>query len=200
MEKLKLLPDVLQPDERNLQFVNIDTWQPSTLADHHAEIAAVVLNPSVPENVRSYFATIQNTFLYGWFAYDLYAVGCFLCSTAIEMALRKRLPWAGQEKDIRALGNLLDQANTQKLIKEKGFSHRRELRKNIADRLRADRRITGIRGSSGLPKGDYAKDLSERVRKLRNYFAHPRDHSILMPGDALFQFHMTADLINQLWL
>src|ERR1700722_11383278 len=107
------------------------------------------------------------------------------------MALRKRLPWTGHEKDISALGNLLDQANTQKLIKEKGFSHRRDLRKNIADRLRADRRITGVRGSSGLPQGDYPTALSQRVRQVKRRFDSSSNVPAIPLGDALFQLRMT---------
>jgi hypothetical protein len=121
-----------------------------------------------------------------------------LSCTVVEMALRKRLPSLLNAVDTRTLSNLLEQANKQKLINEKGFSHRRNLRKNKADRLRVDRQIMpGIRRQ--LPKRSYAKDLSEQVKTLRNLFAHPRTHSITMPHDALFQLRLTADLVNQLW-
>ena len=84
MEKLKPLSDVAHPDERNLMFVRMDTLEPSTPAEHHAEIAAIVLKQSVPEDVRSYFATIQNACLYCWFAYDLYALCCRFSSAAVS--------------------------------------------------------------------------------------------------------------------
>jgi hypothetical protein len=97
MEKLKPLSDVLQPDQRNSAFVLMETLQPSTIEDHFAEIEATALISSVPESIRSYFATIQNVCLYGWFAYDLYTVVDFLCATAIEMSLRKKMPYAKTE-------------------------------------------------------------------------------------------------------
>src|SRR5712692_1985987 len=114
MEKLKQIEDVFQPDERNLMFVRFDTGERLTLGEHHAKIADVALNSRVPEDVRSYFATIQNVCVYAWFAYDLYAIVQFLCFTAIEMALKKRFPVSG--KDRRGLSELLKRAVRQKLI------------------------------------------------------------------------------------
>jgi hypothetical protein len=95
---------------RNSAFVRLDTLEPLTIDEHHAEIAAVVLESQVPEDIRSYFATIQNVCLYAWFTYEWYAVADFLCFTAVEMALRRRLPCTGAAKDKRTLQNLVDQA------------------------------------------------------------------------------------------
>ena len=199
MEKLKPFSEVTHLDERNLIFVHSDTGEPSTIEEHHAEVAAIVLNPSVPDAVRSYFATIQNIYLYAWFAYDFYAVVEFLSFTAIEMALRKRLPYPGKGEDRRALRNLMDQAISKNLIKGKSFSHIREMRKNLADYLRRYRFMGRKISTSELPKSDYAKTLSEVMPSLRNRFAHPRGHQIMMPHEALFQLQLTAEFINQLF-
>jgi hypothetical protein len=126
METVKPLSEIHLPDQRNLMFVRIDTGEPLGIEEHHAAVASVVLNPIVPEEVRSYFATIQNLCIYAWFAYDLYAMVQFLTFTAIEMALRMRLPVQG--RDTRGLSALLKEAARKKLIKSKGFSHVRELR------------------------------------------------------------------------
>jgi hypothetical protein len=167
------------------------------LAEHHAEIAAAVMASSVPEDVRSYFATIQNLCLYGWLAYDLYAVVQFQCLTAIELALRKRLPYTGKTRDTRSLSNLIQQANKQKLIKDKKFAHMREGRQSQAEMLRIYRQMK-------LPlakkvKSDYGNILAGVIPRLRNAFAHPKMHTIAMPGEALFQLRLTADFINQLF-
>jgi len=197
MENLKPVTEILQPDERNLAFVRPDTGEPLTLEEHHAQLKAIQLNPNVPEDVRSYFATIQNLCLYAWFAYDLYAVVVFLCFTAIEMALRKRLPVQGDDK--RTFRPLLQEAIRRNLIKDKGFSHVRRMREVQANDLRMYRQIGTKIPRSTVPKGNYRQILLETLPWLRNKFAHPRSHTVHLPGDALFQLRLAAEFINQLF-
>ena len=184
-------------------FVQAETLEPLSIDRHHAEIASTVLNSTVPGQLRSYFVTIQNLCLYAWFAYDLYPVVQLLCFTAIEMALRIRLPVQGADK--RGLRKLLDEAVKQKLIRTKGFSHIRQMRQSAADRLRSDRQIVRQSGSlpkvspSGLAKANYPKVLADVIPPLRNAFAHPRYHAIVTPGDALFDLQIASELINQLF-
>src|SRR5437762_81247 len=92
MEKLKPFSELMQPDNLNSLFIPLDTFRPRTLEEHYVEVAAFALSARVPADVRRYFVTIQNVCIYAWFAFDLYAVADFLCLTAIEMALRKRIP------------------------------------------------------------------------------------------------------------
>jgi len=199
METLKPLPEVLQPDPRNSVFVRLDTLEPLTIDEHHAEISAVVLHTQVPEDVRSYFATIQNVCLYAWFAYDMYTVVDFLCLTAVEMALRERLPYSGTGADKRGLQNLLDQAVNKKLVREKAFSHVRIMRQNLARYIRF-RRATGSKlPRSAMPKTNYAAVLRGTIPWLRNHYAHPRRHTILFPGEALSQLQLTSEFINSLF-
>jgi hypothetical protein len=197
METFKPLPEVLQADPRNSLFVLLETLKPITIEQQHAEIAQVVLQPQVPEEIRSYFATIQNVCLYGWFAYDLYTVADFLCYTAVEMALRKRLPHTGQDR--RTLQNLLDQAVSKKLIREKAFSNVRAMRQNLARDIRFRRATSGKFPRSAMPKSNYAGVLQGTIPKLRNHFAHPRGHTILFPGAAMSQLRITSELINSLF-
>lgn len=200
MEKLKPLPEVLQPDPRNSAFVLLETLKPITIDEHHAEIAAAVLDAKVPEDVRSYFATIQNACVYAWFAYDLYAVVDFLCYTAVEMALRKRLPYTGSGKDKRTLQNLMDQAVSKKLIREKSFSNARVMRQNLARDIRFRRATSSKFPRSAMPKSNYAAVLRGTMPWLRNHFAHLKTHVILMPGAAMSQLHLTSEFINQLFV
>ena len=199
MEKLKPLPDVLQPDPRNSLFVRLETLKPLTIDEHHAEIAAVVLDSKVPEDVRSYFASIQNVYLYAWFAYDLYTVVDFLCLTAVEMALRHRLPHAGSGRDKRGLQNLFDEAISKNLIREKAFSNVRIMRQNLARDIRFRRAASGRFPRSAMPRGNYAAVLQGTIPKLRNHFAHPLRHMILFPGAVLSQLQITSELINSLF-
>jgi hypothetical protein len=199
METLKPLPEVLQPDPRNSFFVLLETLKPLTIEEHHAEIAALVLGSKVPEDVRSYFASVQNVYLYAWFAYDLYTVVDFLCLTAVEMALRHRLPYGGISKDKRALRNLFDEAVSKKLIRERAFSNVRIMRQNLARDIRFRRATSGRFPRSAMPKGNYAAVLQGTIPWLRNHFAHPLRHTILFPGAVLSQLHITSELINSLF-
>jgi hypothetical protein len=200
METLKPLPEVLTPDPRNSLFVLLETLEPITIDEHHAEIAAAKLESQVPEDVRSYFATIQNVCLYAWFAYDLYTVVDFLCYTAVEMALRKRLPYTGTGQDNRSLQNLMDQAVSKKLIREKAFSNVRVMRQNLARDIRFRRATGGKFPRSAMPKSNYAGVLQGTLPRLRNRFAHPRNHTILFPGAAMSQLRITSELINSLFV
>lgn len=199
MEKLKLLPEVLQADPRNSLFVLLETLKPITIEEQHAEIAEAALESQVPEDVRSYFATIQNVCLYAWFAYDLYSVVDFLCYTAVEMALRHRLPYTGTGKDKRALQNLMDEAVSKKLIRDKAFSNVLIMRQNLARDIRFRRATGGKFPRSAMPKSNYAAVLQGTIPRLRNHFAHPRSHTILFPGAAMSQLRITSELINSLF-
>ena len=196
METLKSLDEVLSPDQRNLRFINLD-GAPTTLENHHASIAGIHLNPTAPEAVSSYFATIQNVCLYAWFAYDFYPVVQSLCFSLIELALAKRLPVQG--RDNRRLNELLMQMLSQRLIRPKKFTHIRNARQAAAERLRMERKI--IRGMRSDPQmaRNYPSVLADAIRKMRNIHAHPRMHMIITPGDALDQLQLTAEFINQLF-
>src|SRR5580704_2045498 len=192
MEKLKALQEVLQPDPRNSIFVLLETLEPITIEQQHAEISEARLQPHVPEEIRSYFASIQNVCLYGWFAYDLYTIADFLCYTAVEMALRLRLPHVGTGPDKRTLQSLLDQAVSKRLIREKAFSNVRIMRQNLARDIRFRRATSGRFPRSAMPKSNYARVLQGAIPKLRNHFAHPRSHTILAPGAAMSQLLLTS--------
>src|ERR1700686_2928450 len=200
MEKLKSLPEVLDPDPRNFAFVRLDTLKPPTLDEHHAEIAATALASKVPEDVRSYFGTIQNVCLYGWFAYDLYTVVDFLCLTAMEMALRQRMPYTGSGRDKRGLQNLMDEAVSKSLIREKAFTHIREMRQHLAGEIRFRRSSGSKFPRSALTKPNYAAILRGTVPWLRNRHAHPRMHTILFPGAAMSALRLPSELINSLFV
>jgi hypothetical protein len=196
METLKRAEDVRQPDVRSVCYVRLDTGQPVTFQDRCSQIAAVQLNPGVPEDVRSYLATIQNLCVYAWFAYDFYALVVFLSYTLIEMALRLRFPITGRDR--RTLHDLLKEAIKRNLIQEKAFSHMRRIRQQQALGLRLEREIRKVPRSS-VPKSNYPEILLETLPKLRNAFAHPRGHAIHLPGDALFALRFAAEFINQLF-
>src|SRR6266487_394412 len=156
METLKQIDDIQKADERNLCWVSMTTGESVTIEDRYAEIASIHMNSTAPEEVRSYFVTIQNVCVYAWFSYDFYALVVFLTFTLIEMALKLRFPRKGQDR--RTLKPLLREAIKQKLIKEKAFTHIKVIRQQQAENLIMHRKLrsrfqTMMR--SRLPKNDY---------------------------------------------
>src|SRR6266851_9094591 len=97
METLKKIEDIQKPDERNLCWVFLSTGKQLAIEDRYAEIASISVNSTAPEEVRSYFVTIQNLCVYAWFSYDFYALVVFLTFTLIEMALKLRFPRNGRD-------------------------------------------------------------------------------------------------------
>lgn len=202
METLKRIDDLPKPDERNLCWVFLSTDKQVALEDRYASIASISVNPSAPEDVRSYFATLQNLCVYGWFCYDFYALVVFLTYTLIEMALKLRLPCKGPDR--RTLKLLLQEAFKLKLINEKAFTHIKSIRQQQAESLRQFRRIKTMmksrtKSSSGIPKNNYLAILLESLPNLRNSFAHPKMQAIHMPHEATFALRFAAEFINQLF-
>jgi len=136
METLKRLEDIQKPDERNLYWVFMSTDKQVGLEDRYAAIASISVNSSAPEDVRSYFVTLQNLCVYAWFSYDLYALVVFLSYTLIEMALKLRLPLRRKGPDKRTLKPLLQEAINLKLISAKAFTHIKRMRQEQAHNLR----------------------------------------------------------------
>src|SRR6266851_10071390 len=144
MESLRTIDEIQKPDERNL------IWG-GTIKDHYADIASIHVNSTAPEEVRSYFVTVQNVCVYAWFSYDFYALVVFLTFTLIEMALKLRFPHKGIDR--RTLKPLLREAIRQKLINEKAFTHIKRIRQQRAESLRMLRRMKNLTRSN-LPKND----------------------------------------------
>ena len=198
METLKRINDIQTPDERNLHWVFLSTGKQVSIEDHYADIASISVNTSAPEDVRSYFVTLQNLCVYGWFSYDFYALVVFLSYTLIEMALKLRLPLRHKGQDKRTLKPLLQEAIKRKLIKAKAFTHIRRMRQAKAQNLRMFRGVKTMM-KSGVPKNDYLAVLLKTLPNLRNSFAHPKGQSIHFPHDARFELRFAADFVNQLF-
>ncbi len=196
MEILKRIDEIQKPDERNLYWAFVSTGKQLAIEDRYADIASIHLNPTAPEDVRSYFVTLQNLCVYAWFSYDLYALVVFLTFTLIEMALKLRLP--RKAPDRRTLKLLLREAIKQKLVNEKAFTHIKAIRQQKAENLRLLRGVEKITRSN-LPKNDYLAVLLESIPKLRNSFAHPSGHAVHFPHEAIFSLRFAAEFVNQLF-
>jgi len=196
VEYFKALEEVLMPDPRNEAFTKADpstnNFVPMELDDYHRNLSTISIKEHVPEEVRSYFETIKNVCLYGWFVYPFFTVSIFLSFTAIEMALRTKF----EENDPRrrwGLRDLLREGKKQGWISDEGFPSvqaRQDYQVQLNDEL-------GLSLSESV--ADYTSVLVESLPYLRNSFAHPSSEMILGPGDATSSLRIAAELINQLF-
>lgn len=174
METLKPLDQITQPDERNLFFVVRDrqgNQRPQEIADLHRAASSIVLNPSVPESVRSHFAQALNLSVYSWFHYQFHVTADFMSMVTVEFALRERLKPDGHAP----FKKLVARAVREGLIKDEGFAVAR-----------------------GKPAGStsYVETLVEVLPDLRNGHAHG---TFMLHNGAFTSLRIAADFINQLF-
>jgi hypothetical protein len=50
-----------------------------------------------------------------------------------------------------------------------------------------------------LPEPPYVDIVRTWLPKVRNSFAHPKMHTILMPGQVVDSLILAAEIVNQLW-
>ncbi len=195
MENLKQIAAFFQPDPRSDALVAIDANGVRTMAldDQYVAVANVELHAGVPEDVRSYMETVKTLYLYGWLYYPFYTLAHFLSCTAVEMALHLRFEAKyANEKCKPALWRLLQDADDANLLSDGGFPTlpaAQALMQEIGESLNAQ---------LATPER-YVDVLKKSLPKIRNAFAHPKNHTILMPGMALSGMIRSAEIINQLW-
>lgn len=199
MEKLKDLQEVTQPDFRSASFVKLDRTkgvaQRMTLADNHRIAALVQLHGGVPEKVRSYMEATKTLFVYGWFYYPFLTLSAFLATTAVEMALRGRFPKQGRDR--RGLGALLNQARQAGLLRDGDFPSLGQWREHRAEMAAFINQISEQRVQP--PDEHYSDYVCRRLVGVRNEFAHPLDHWIMTPGQAVDTLFLAAETINLLF-
>jgi hypothetical protein len=193
MDPLKPLSEVLLPDERWSYFSR-------DLADHHALISSIELNPSVPEKVCQHFENARNTWLYAFFAYRLLSVASLAVHVACEAAVKARAEQDGLPASKTGnLLNLLDEAVSRGWLTDEGFSASADREAHWIDH----REIGLALGHSDIGPWQEPEDPQEHTRRvvtairmLRNSMAHGDTHLVpnLSPT-----FQAAADFINQLF-
>jgi hypothetical protein len=92
MERLKPRDEVLLPDVRYRNTVNLDhsTAEVSemTIDTIYEELGNIRLNETVPEAVRSHFEIARNLLVYSWFVYSFNVVAGMQAFASLEMAVR----------------------------------------------------------------------------------------------------------------
>lgn len=173
MSALKDLGALTDADVRNTYWVVDSPGKPQRsygLEDLYADVAAVQLDPAVPEHIREHFAQAQNLAVFAWYYYPFHITARFMGMVSVEFALRERSGHDGW-----GLKRLLQLAVAEGWIKDEGFL--------VAQR----------RPAEGRP---YVEILVETMPKIRNEDAH--GSTDLDDGSAL-SLRICADLINQLF-
>jgi hypothetical protein len=193
MEYLKKIVEIVKPDVRQNCFVKIDvqngTFHPFTLEDFHQKAKSIKLHASVPENIRSHFATARNLIVYSWFYYPFNVTAQFIAYTTVEFALRTKF------NDRRTnFKNLLKKAIDAGLITDRGFSDRVRKVKHIRENNAV------LLPDFHLPEPklmrEYADTLVESIPFLRNQIAHGTN---MLHEQGAKHVRICAELINQLF-
>jgi hypothetical protein len=186
------------------------------LADYHAQVAVIVLNKGVPEDVQLHFETAKNLFVYGWFVYRFFTVADHQALAALELALRMRY-----EKEIpKSYYPRSKFATLKPLLRyaiDKGhIRHERFRRWNDQAEMRARSRYRQEKIQEMKEKGldrieldysdievidedrnwEYLESLLEGLLVTRNSHAHGST-SVCSPSVATIE--LVAEVINQLF-
>lgn len=191
IDALKALDQVLVEDQR---------WQHFglSLASHHAMIAGINLNQSVPDEVRQQYENARNTWLYAFFSYRLLSVAIFVVHTAADAALKAKATQEGVscKKDFR---DLLLEAIDRRWIVDAGFSAVAERKQHWEDH-RETLKLVGAPDCGPFVEPDddqaHARQLVQAIRFIRNSVAH--GETLLVPNVAPI-FRAVAEFINQLF-
>jgi len=195
-EQLRQLDQLTLPDRRAELFSVTDATTGITrslaLSDLHARAASINLHPTVPEIIRSHFATAQNLLVYAWFYYPFTVTAHFMSLVSIEYALRVR--FEAQRDD--SFKSLVRRAVREGLVRDQGFAHLasptdvNSTQPGWLPAVAADEdELTG-------PPKRYVDELIDILPTIRNLYAHGR-HTV-RPFSYL-SVQIAADFINQLY-
>lgn len=193
---MKRFDELTEPDQRNDLFVRLGpngrAWEPLTLEYYYRCAANIMLNPEVPDDIRSYMETLKSLFVYGWYYYPFCTLAGRLVPTLVEMALRARMPKRGE--DWRGLRRLFKQALSNGLIKEEWVSGIAglgpwQLRRGVVPGDALAVRPGIVRANTAL----------EVLAEVRNSFVHPEMDQVSFPDAALEAMIICGEIINQVW-
>lgn len=197
MQQLKPLAELLQPDPTNTMFGKMDAETgsigPVALGDIYGIVSQISTAENVPEDVRSYFESIKNLAVFGWFHYPLYTHAVFLANTALEMALRARFPVTGG--DSRTMRPLIEAARKAGLVRDDTLPSSRRWHADEPDLDQAQKTAE----TRPEPQQSYAEYAWRMMLILRNKFLHQQQSTILTPWMAADHLSLAAEMINALF-
>jgi hypothetical protein len=147
MEKLKDIDKLTEPDPRHDILVSIVpetqdgiqqlAMRKETAADRYADVSALELPDSVPEEVRSAFAVTRMLWLYGYYYWPFYTLAEFQAILCLNVALAIRI---AREDGIANLQSwrvddfpvMLKRAIESKWVTDDGIAHAQRFRERSA--------------------------------------------------------------------
>jgi hypothetical protein len=209
-DEFKPLNEMLLSDVRQTFWVKIQpdgSTREFRFDDLHKRVAELVLNSTVPEDVRTSFDTARNLYLYSWFVYRFLTVAELQAYAAFEYALGKRIEvenighihglkrrfdFAIQKGWLRADGVRRYQRSAKRrkeFIEEQEQFHREYLKLEV-----------GSQKPTFKTEDEYAFDYLEGLKSafphLRNSIAHGTPK---LAGGTVVTIEICCDLINQLF-
>lgn len=219
MEEFARLESIMQPDERMLHYVLYDPAtgenRPQELRDHYESVASLVLDESVPDEIRNLYNIAKNVLLYTWCEYSFFPVAALQAFTTLEYALRNRLGEQTiselKKQRKRGLYAYIEYSIEQGWVKNEDFSawHRapmlrarddylikkiEEMEEKGLDSIEIDYEEAEVPITNTV---DYLDVLQRTVNKIRNLHAH--GEFILHPSSVWHTFEMCADFINAIY-
>lgn len=213
-EALRTPESVMDPDPRNAYF----GFYPPSLKKRHEDIAGLILNITVPEEVAIQFETARNLYLYAWYVYRFHMVAAKQAYATLELGLRtalpSKLPEPYQRRQARKpmLRGMLLYAIDQGLLRNEGFrrwhaiavARAKERISMEAMQTMIDQGLESIEVDNSEPliiteedrSWNLLQTLTETMPSLRNELAHG---SSMLTNQVLGNIELVAEILNQLY-
>ncbi len=213
-EALRTPESVMEPDPRNAYF----GFYPASLEERHNDIAALILNSTVPEKIAIQFETARNLYLYAWYVYRFHMVAAKQAYATLELGLRTilppRLPEPYQRPQAKQpmLKGMLRYAIDQGLLRNEGFrrwhaaavAKAKERISMVAMQTMIDQGLESIEVDDSEPlviteedrSWNLLQTLTETIPSLRNELAHG---SSMLTNQVLGNIELAAEILNQLY-
>ena len=198
---LKSIEEVFVSDPRHKSFVVYDEIKrndrPLEINDLYLDLQEFILNPNVPEKVKTHFDTARNLYLYSWFVYRFYPVAELQAYASLEFALKEKFKKEKLRTPI-GLRLLLKNALKKDWIRDEGIRHynRIDKRRNEYKTLVQDVYDFEQERANKQNTNEYVKILVDALPSLRNTMAHGSSY---LTNRVYLTFEICCDLINQLY-
>jgi hypothetical protein len=188
-DDFRSLAHVQSPDPRHNAFLR------KGIETYHAQLNGLILNPSVPADVRVGFDTARNLLLYSFYVYRFSTVARFQAYAVLENAIKLRARNEPSEK-FRGLRQCIEYALKNKWFRDDGVRQYLRLAK-----IRDDSSYLFMDEDAPRPMVSQAPDVwIQRIKEsfpgIRNGIAHGTP--LLLGGDFTV-LEMCCDLVNQLF-
>ncbi len=200
-DRLKLIGEVFDSDPRHKFFIVYDEIKRKDrsleINDLYLYLQEFILNPNVPEKIKTHFDTARNLYLYSWFVYRFYSVAELHAYASLEFALKEKFK-KEKLKTPKGLKRLLNSALEKSWIKDEGIRHYHRINKkrNGYETLVQDVYDFEQERTNNENTNEYVKIIVDTLPSLRNTIAHGSSY---LTNRVCLAFEICCDIINQLY-